>query len=102
MADKNQEPQNPIGALFVPDPPLGLKRWKSASVGAQKRITCGAASRLYFGLDAQTTASLEIRWPNGEREKIADVAADQLVVIREGSRVIRTERFAVVRRQRGR
>ena len=51
--------------------------------------------RLHFGLGAATTANLEIRWPNSGLEKIADVAADQLVVIREGSGVIRTERFAL-------
>ncbi len=50
--------------------------------------------RLHFGLGPETKASLEIRWPNGGQEKIADLAADQLVVIREGSGVIRTERFA--------
>ena len=32
---------------------------------------------------------------SGDPWKVADVAADQLVVIREGSGVIRTERFAV-------
>ena len=51
--------------------------------------------RLHFGLGSATTASLEIRWPNGAVEKIADVAAGQLVVIREGSGVIRTQRWAV-------
>ena len=47
--------------------------------------------RLHFGLGAATTADLEIRWPNGAVERIPDVAAGQLVVIREGSGVIRTE-----------
>jgi hypothetical protein len=46
--------------------------------------------RLHFGLGSATMASLEIRWPNGAVEKIAGVAAGQLVVIREGSGVIRT------------
>jgi enediyne biosynthesis protein E4 len=50
--------------------------------------------RLHFGLGPETTASLEIRWPNGGQEKITEVAADRLVVIREGSGVIRTERMA--------
>jgi hypothetical protein len=53
--------------------------------------------RLHFGLGSATTANLEIRWPNGGQEKVADVAADQLVVIREGSGIFRTERF--LRRQ---
>lgn len=49
--------------------------------------------RLHFGLGATTKATLEVRWPNGGKETIADVEADQLVVIREGAGVIRTERF---------
>ena len=50
--------------------------------------------RLHFGLGAETQASLEIRWPNGKEEKLADVACDQLVVIREGSGIVRKESFA--------
>jgi hypothetical protein len=43
--------------------------------------------RLHFGLGQATTADLEIRWPNGRREKIAGVAADRTVTIKEGSGV---------------
>jgi hypothetical protein len=50
--------------------------------------------RLHFGLGAEKTASVEIRWPNGTNEKIDQVACDQLVVIREGSGVLRTESFS--------
>jgi hypothetical protein len=49
--------------------------------------------RLHFGLGPETVASLEIRWPNGNIETVADLAADKLVVIGEGSGVIRTESF---------
>ena len=49
--------------------------------------------RLHFGLGSAATADLEIQWPNGGRESIADVAADQLVVIREGSGIVRKVRF---------
>jgi hypothetical protein len=49
--------------------------------------------RLHFGLGPETKASLEIHWPNGAVEKIAEVAADQLVVVQEGSGVVKTERF---------
>jgi len=45
--------------------------------------------RLHFGLGAAKSAKLEIRWPNGVREVIEEVAADQLVVIREGSGLVR-------------
>jgi hypothetical protein len=50
--------------------------------------------RLHFGLGPEKTASLEIRWPNGAVERVADVAADRLVVIREGSGIVRTDRFS--------
>ncbi len=50
--------------------------------------------RLHFGLGSAVSADLEIRWPNGIAEKITGVAADQLVVIREGGGIVRRERFA--------
>jgi hypothetical protein len=69
------------------------ERKQAQGVLAQSSYLSVNDRRLHFGLGSATTASLEIRWPNGGNEKIADVAADQLVVIREGSGVIRTERF---------
>jgi enediyne biosynthesis protein E4 len=50
-------------------------------------------SRLHFGLGPAETADLEIRWPNGGNEKIPRVPANRLVVVREGSGVIRTDPF---------
>jgi hypothetical protein len=49
--------------------------------------------RLHFGLGPETQASLEIRWPSGTQEKLVNVHADQLVVIREGEGIVRSERF---------
>jgi hypothetical protein len=34
-----------------------------------------------------------VRWPNGALEKIGAVPADQLVVIREGAGILRTQKF---------
>jgi hypothetical protein len=50
-------------------------------------------SRLHFGLGPATTADLEIRWPQGQTETIPAVAADRLVTIKEGSGIIREEKF---------
>jgi hypothetical protein len=50
--------------------------------------------RLHFGLGAIDKADLEIRWPNGAIEKVAGVAANHLVTIREGGGVIKTEAFS--------
>jgi len=44
--------------------------------------------RLHFGLGAETTADIEIRWPSGLQDKFKAVAADQLVVIKEGIGVL--------------
>ena len=68
-------------------------RKQAQAVMAQSSYLSVNDRRLHFGLGAEKSASLEIRWPNGAVEKVADVAADQLVVIREGSGVVRTERF---------
>jgi hypothetical protein len=49
--------------------------------------------RLHFGLGAETKAGIEIRWPNGRLEKIEDVTVDQLLIVREGSGIVRRESF---------
>jgi hypothetical protein len=40
--------------------------------------------RLHFGLGAEKTATLEVRWPRGGSDTVQNVAADQLVILREG------------------
>jgi hypothetical protein len=40
--------------------------------------------RLHFGLGPEKSAIVEVRWPNGSKESFANVAADRLMVIREG------------------
>ena len=51
-------------------------------------------SRLHFGLGPATVADIEIRWPLGRIERLAKVAADQLIWVKEGSGISRAERFA--------
>ena len=43
-------------------------------------------------------ADVEIRWPLGRMEKLAKVAADQLIWVKEGSGISRAERFAPAKR----
>ena len=50
--------------------------------------------RLHFGLGKAETADLEIRWPNGARETLAAVPADQLIVVREAEGIVRREKFS--------
>ncbi|MBV9158297.1 MAG: CRTAC1 family protein [Acidobacteriaceae bacterium] len=40
--------------------------------------------RLHFGLGNTTAADVEIRWPKGTIQNFAKVAANQLVIVREG------------------
>ncbi|MBV9764503.1 MAG: ASPIC/UnbV domain-containing protein, partial [Acidobacteriaceae bacterium] len=40
--------------------------------------------RLHFGLGNTTAADVEIRWPKGTIQSFAKVAANQLVIFREG------------------
>ena len=88
---------------------IGVESNRSA-IGAQVMVTYGSRKqvqavaaqssylsvndrRLHFGLGQETSAGLEILWPNGREEKIGGVAADQLVVVREGSGIARRESF---------
>jgi len=41
--------------------------------------------RLHFGLGPATSADLEIRWPDGNKQFLKDVAADQILTIKEPS-----------------
>ena len=50
--------------------------------------------RVHFGLGDRTRAdALEIRWPNGRVQKIAGMAANQIVTIREGDGVVASQPF---------
>jgi hypothetical protein len=48
---------------------------------------------LHFGLGAAETAELEVSWPNGTHEIFRAVRANQLLTIKEGTGIIRQERF---------
>jgi enediyne biosynthesis protein E4 len=50
-------------------------------------------SRLHFGLGSVTTVEIEIRWPLGQIEKLANVAVDRLVHVTEGSGITRLQKF---------
>ncbi len=48
-------------------------------------------SRLHFGLGPTEKADIEVRWPLGQVETFANIAADQLVFITEGSGITRRQ-----------
>jgi len=62
-------------------------------VSAQSSFYSSNDRRLHFGLGNESSVDLTIRWTNGGTETIPNVAADQLVVIREGSGIIRKQKF---------
>jgi hypothetical protein len=68
-------------------------RVQAQEVLSQSSFYSVSDSRLHFGLGAASEADLEIRWPNGAVERVERVAADQLVVIREGAGIVRREKF---------
>jgi hypothetical protein len=69
------------------------ERKQAQAVLAQSSYLSVNDRRLHFGLGAQTIATVEVRWPSGQVESVEGVAADKLVVIQEGSCVVRTETF---------
>jgi hypothetical protein len=36
---------------------------------------------------------VEIRWPNGDKERLSKVAANQLITVREGAGIVKSDRF---------
>ena len=73
-------------------------RRQAQEVTAQSSFYSSNDRRLHFGLGAETFADLTIRWTNGKTETLPRVAADQLLVIREGAGIIRSEKFSATQR----
>jgi hypothetical protein len=60
------------------------KRTQAQTVLSQSSFYSANDSRLHFGLGPEILVDLEIHWPNGLQEKSKGIAADQLIVIKEG------------------
>lgn len=46
--------------------------------------------RIHFGLDRASKADVEIRWPSGTVDKLPALAANNLYVIQEGGKLLKT------------
>jgi enediyne biosynthesis protein E4 len=68
-------------------------RIQAQEVMAQASFYSVNDRRLHFGLGEATAADLTIRWPTGATETVPNVAADHLVVIREGAGILSRQRF---------
>ena len=49
--------------------------------------------RLHFGLGKVTTVDVDVYWPTGARESFKNLAADQLLSIREGQGIVKGRPF---------
>ncbi len=70
-------------------------KMQAQAVLSQASFYSANDKRLHFGLGPIEKVDISIRWPNGEMERIANVAADRLVTIREGTGIVKTENFSV-------
>jgi len=68
-------------------------RRQAQEVIAQSSFYSANDRRLHFGLGAETVADLTIRWTNGTTETIPNVAADQVVTIRESAGIVHKQKF---------
>jgi hypothetical protein len=66
---------------------------QAQEVLSQSSFYSASDLRLHFGLGTSAQADLEIRWPNGAKETVSKVPADHLIVIKEGSGIVKTEAF---------
>ena len=62
-----------------------------ATVRAGESYLSGNDPRIHFGLGSFNIADeIEVRWPSGQMEKVMNVSANQIIVIREGEGVVST------------
>jgi hypothetical protein len=74
-----------IGARVIVH--YGGKR-QAQALTSQSSFYSANDPRLHFGLGAEKTADIEVHWPNGLLEKLKNVSADQLVVVKEGAGMV--------------
>jgi hypothetical protein len=69
------------------------KRVQAQEVVAQSSYYSVNDPRLHFGLGAEKSVSLTVRWTNGSVESFEAVAAGQLIEIKEGSGIVKRVSF---------
>jgi enediyne biosynthesis protein E4 len=60
------------------------RKTQAQAVLSQSSFYSASDPRIHFGLGAETTADIEVIWPNGFKERFKAIAANQLVTIKEG------------------
>jgi hypothetical protein len=66
-------------------------KMQAQEVMAQASFYSANDLRVHFGLGAAQTVDLDIRWPNGTIEKIANAPIDRLLTVKEGSGIVKNE-----------
>ena len=52
--------------------------------------------RVHFGLGhADKVESLEIRWPSGQVDQLKNISSNQLIIVKEGQGIIRSQPFPI-------
>jgi len=69
------------------------EKMQAQEVVAQSSFYSVNDRRLHFGLGPAETADLTIKWTNGGTERVTGVSANQLVIIKEGSGIVRSEKW---------
>jgi enediyne biosynthesis protein E4 len=69
-------------------------RRQAQAVLAQSSYLSVSDRRLHFGLGAEKEARVEIHWPSGGLETLENVAADRLILVREGAGIVRAVTFS--------
>ncbi len=87
---ENKTPKQHFLRVRVEPPAYGAVVQIGASQIDRVRLTAGfhtqMAPELHFGLGAATEVpSIELRWPDGTKQRFGKVKADQLVVLRRGA-----------------
>jgi enediyne biosynthesis protein E4 len=63
-------------------------RKQAQEVLAQSSFVSVNDTRLHFGLGAETSVKIEVRWTNGGMQSFQTVGVDRLVTIREGAGIV--------------
>ena len=66
---------------------------QAQTVTAQSSFYSVNDRRLHFGLGKAESADFEIRWASGQAEKLTGIAANQLVIVKEGTGVVKREKW---------
>jgi hypothetical protein len=64
------------------------KKVQAQALTSQSSFYSANDPRLHFGLGAEIMADIEVHWPNGQKQELKGIKADQLITIQEGKGII--------------